>query len=104
MSLPRLKVYDNVLSSQDLAVWRGKLTGVAGLDSQNVSICGESEVEGELLTWIRERVGDLPLIHCILFALHDNHDTEVHTDIGEYVVLLFPYDCPDGSAGTGTKD
>lgn len=85
---PELLVVDDVLPPDELARWRRR-----ALESTEQSTgLPASAVEGErLLALCREHVGDLRLVHVLLFCISEGCDTEMHQDVGEYAVMFYPF-------------
>lgn len=86
--LPELKIIDDALSPHQLAAWQERVRRLA----VEQSTAFEVAVDDPLVLAAREIVGDLPLLHCLLFAIRAGHDTEMHRDVGEYAVLYYPFD------------
>lgn len=102
MKLPRLLIVDDALDSFDsikemMLQLQQESTGLSEEQTNSSPLA-------PLLKKAREHVGDLELIHTLLFAVKDGHVTEMHRDIGEYVVLHYPFDCPTGPLRTCDGD
>ncbi len=86
MGLPDLHIVDNALPPDELAQWQERVqTGTQSTGLIEEDVCGTS-----LYSLARNIAMDLPLIHCLLFEIIPGHSTELHQDIGEYVVLFYP--------------
>jgi len=91
--LKTLEVIDNFLPEEELKFWQEKVK--TGRESTALY---EDEVKDTLLyKKCKEFMGDLPLIHCLLFNVTKPNHTEMHRDIGEYVTLFYPYTHPTAS-------
>ena len=86
MQLPLAQIFDNILSSAELAFWKERVqTG-----TQSTGLTEDDVRATELYKLVRNYVSDLRLIHCLLFDITEGCDTEVHRDIGEYCALFYP--------------
>lgn len=94
--LHTLHIVDDFGAAPELNAWRLRLEGVAELIDQNVALYADEIADDTLYQRVRASVGDRPLLHCLLFGLHGEHETELHQDVGEYSVIYFPHDCPTG--------
>lgn len=94
--LPELRVIDNVVSAVELARWK---SFVESHQTQSTSYLPasltqepewweSSELFRNVIDFMRV---DLPLIHCLVFAIKRNHETEMHRDVGEYAALFYPF-------------
>jgi len=93
LSLKTLEVIDNFLPEEELKFWQEKVK--TGRESTSLQ---EDEVKATLLyKKCKEFMGDLPLIHCLLFNVTKPNHTEMHRDVGEYVTLFYPYTHPTAS-------
>ena len=82
-----LIIVDDAVSDHELAVWRARVrTG-----TQSTGMPEEAVVGTELYERARRLAPDMPLIHCLLFEIRTGHETELHCDVGEFVVLFYPY-------------
>ena len=89
----RLKIIDNFLDENELNYWKEKVK--TGKESTALQ---ENEFKDTVLyKKCRELVGDLPLIHLLLFNVTKGNHTELHKDIGEYACLFYPYSHPTAS-------
>lgn len=99
--LPDLLIIDNALSAEELAKWQIRTLMLV----EQSTGCSAEEMVGEaLLARAREIVGDLELIHAPQFAIVEGMDTEMHQDVGEYVVVYYPFDCPTAPLGFAGKE
>jgi hypothetical protein len=102
VNLETLKVIDDVLDSSDSSL-ESIQQMMLQLQEQSTGLSEEETKLTPLATVLekaREHVGDLELIHTLLFAIKDCDATEMHRDIGEYVVLYYPITCSSGQLRT----
>jgi hypothetical protein len=92
--------FDNAVSPEELKRWQTRV--ITGTQSTGLT---EADVQDtELYRLARSHAGSMELIHCLLFNIVEGHDTELHQDVGEWVVLFYPYDCPTGPLRIRDKD
>lgn len=84
-----LEIIDGALGDE-LLYWQT----LVQQDKQSTSL-DPGDYEGTYLYRLAQAyAGHFPIIHVLAFNIIDGHDTELHQDIGEYVVLFYPFDCP----------
>lgn len=88
MQCPKLLVLDGVLPPVELTRWRTRLRDTT---QQSTGLSPEEMKGDSLLELCRQYVGDLPLLHCLLFNITAGCATEMHQDIGEYAVMFYPF-------------
>lgn len=85
-----VEIIDNAVSLEELARWQACVrTGTQSTGLQEDQVAGT-----ELYALARRYAPGLDLIHCLLFEIVKGHHTSLHQDIGEFVVLFYPYDNP----------
>ena len=90
MTLTSLEIIDNALG-EELLYWQAL---VQQYNVQSTSL-DPGDYEGTYLFRLAQAcAGHYPIIHVLSFAIIDGHDTELHKDGGEYVVLFYPFNCP----------
>ena len=95
-----LTILDNAVSPEELARWQVRVkTG-----TQSTGLREEQVAGTELYGLARRYAPGMELIHCLLFEIVKGHRTELHQDIGEYVVLFYPYDNPGAPLRTLQDD
>jgi hypothetical protein len=83
-----LAVVDDAVSGPELAFWQSRVqTG-----TQSTGLPEEAVSGTELYGLAQRHTRGLSLIHCLLFDIRKGHETELHRDVGEYVVLFYPFD------------
>ncbi len=102
--LPDTLIVDDALSPGELAWWQERVQQT--VDASTALSADELKNENvqTMLARCREKVGDLALLHVLLFRLEGDHYTEMHNDVGEYVVLFYPFTNAQGPLRTDLSD
>ena len=87
-----LAVLDGALTEEERAWWLARCkTG-----AQSTALPLEEFEHTTLWNGVRLWARGMPLINCLLFEIVAGHETEMHQDVGEFVVLYYPESCPGG--------
>ena len=82
----------DAVSKEELERWQKRvITG-----TQSTGLTEDDVKDTELFKLAQAYAPGLKLIHCLLFNIVAGHETEMHKDVGEWVVLFYPYSCPTG--------